>query len=116
MTNNDNITIDLTTGSKWSWSELVDGWGETTDNQAIKLAMAVVRRFWELSRNNGWEVVWCPHTSEVFGRKELERLIPNNALDELREQATAEVFSALVYNDKPTDPAWIGEMVNKIFS
>ena len=99
----------FTRGSQWSANSLHDGWGENvTDDQAQALGDLVVQRFDELAHNAGSTVFWQPATSEVIGevvgtgpdmwkevREDGGETTPE-LLAEWREQATAEVWAAVI--------------------
>ena len=99
----------FTRGAQWSASRLYDGWGDNvTVAQAQALGDLVVQRFDELAHNAGSTVFWQPATSEVIGEvvgtgPDMWREVREDGgattpelLNEWREQATAEVWAAVI--------------------
>lgn len=111
-------------GCQWCSNCLHDGWGEgLTDDQIDSLADLVVKRFEELCAASGDpSISWHPRTSEVIGECYGETggghhwsdpVNPINAdLDELREQATQEVWEALCGYTTPMS-AFVREALNR---
>jgi hypothetical protein len=97
----------VASGSNWSSNTLYDGWGaETPDELAAELGNLVVARFEELVTAHGGNAAWFPKTSEViaavYGQNtdehgmwdEINPLPDGITYDDLREQATSEVWDA----------------------
>jgi hypothetical protein len=99
----------FTRGARWSAAALYDGWGDNvTDEQAKALGDLAVERFDNLARASGSTVFWQPATSEVIGevvgsgpdmwqevRDDGGQTTPE-LMEEWREQATAEVWAAVI--------------------
>lgn len=100
-------------GSEWSATTLLEAWGEgVSDEQAEELGDLVVARFEELAAKAGDPSIhWIPRTSEVIGECYGETRDGHHwsdpvhemdaDLDELREQAMAEVWDAVCGYETP---------------
>lgn len=100
-------TTVLTRGSEWSASTLHDGWGDVTDTQVKQLSCLVCSRFEELAKDAGYLVSWFPFISEVRGDVDLNAHDDTEGcvLDDIREQATQDVWEAVIGNGGPMEEA-----------
>ena len=85
-------------GCAWCETCLYDGWGEGTDEEIRELGGRVVARFEELAQAAGVNAAWFPKLSEVH----CDQGDPDADMDAFREQAFAEVWSALVEGEEAT--------------
>ena len=102
-------------GSKWSASNLYDGWGDNiTEEQIEALGDLVCDRFQELAGAAGSSAYWTPNTSEVIGNvygqdtdehSKWERPCgtTNEQLEGWREQAFSEVWAAVIGESNDAD-------------
>lgn len=118
-------STQFTCGAVWGTSSLYDGWGDNaTAEQAEALGDLVVSRFDELAKRTGSTVFWQPATSEVIGevlgegpnmwkeKRKDGKETTDEQMTEWREQATSEVWAALIGDPAPRK---IRKAVAKIF-
>lgn len=98
-------TTVLTRGSDWGIFAnhgVYANWGDCDgdvnyDATYKKLGDMVVSRFHELCRNQEINASWIPYTSEVIG--DIDQTFDDGLLDELREQASAEIWEKWTNGD-----------------